>query len=121
MPAYVENLVRGAEIQSNLDLGAPERRVGDRSVFEAPFYKNGVQFSFEGGVCHRVRLPEVWHCVVTHKWPKGDLTVQFLQDFSGADKKPWYFAITGGTGDYEGANGQVTYVSEQDITFSFST
>ena len=58
-----------------------------------------------------MRLPALWHCVVTHK-PKGDLTIQFLQDFNAPT--PWYFAIIGGTGDYQGAHGQVTYVSDTD-------
>jgi hypothetical protein len=116
---YEEHLLRGTEITANLDLGAPGASVGDVQVFEAPFFKAGSQFSFEGGVCHRVRLPELWQCVVTHKWPNGDLTMQFLQDFNA--KPPYRFAIMGGTGDYEGAHGEVTYVSNTDITFRFST
>jgi len=58
---------------------------------------------------------------VTHKWPNGDLTVQFLEDFSNQNPPPYRFAITGGTGDYEGAHGEITYVSNTDITFRFST
>jgi hypothetical protein len=116
---YEERLSRGQEYHADLDLGAPGASIGDQHVFEAPFFEGGAQFSFEGGVFLRVRLPELWHCVVTHKWPKGDLTIQFLQDFNAPT--PWYFAIIGGTGDYQGAHGQVTYVSDTDITFRFST
>jgi hypothetical protein len=67
-----------------------------------------------------VRLPNLWHAVVIHKWPNRDLAVHLLQDFDDPNK-PYRFAITGGTGDYQGAYGQVEYVSEQDITFRFST
>jgi hypothetical protein len=119
---YEEHLLRGTEITANLDLGAPGASVGDVQVFEAPFFKGGAQFSFECGVCQRVRLPDLWHCVVTHRWPKGDLTVQLREDFSTPPPAGgWRFAITGGTGDYEGAHGEITYVSNTDITFRFST
>jgi hypothetical protein len=124
---YDERLVRGTELLTDLDFGAPGPSIGDMQVFESPFFKAGAQFSFEGGVCHRVRLPELWHCVVTHKWPFGDLTVQLLQDFS--QPSPWRFAIIGGTGAYEGAHGEVTYVynggntppQPDEVTFRFST
>ena len=66
-----------------------------------------------------VRLPNLWQWVVTHKWPNGDLTVQILEDFSKGP--PYRFAITGGTGDYEGAQGEITFVSSKAVTFSFTT
>jgi hypothetical protein len=116
---YEEHLSRGQDYHLDIDLPPQGPSSGDLQVFEAPFFKGGVQFSFEGGYFLRVRLPELWHCVVTHKWPQGDLTIQFLQDFNAPT--PWYFAIIGGTGDYQGAHGQVTYVSNNDITFRFST
>jgi hypothetical protein len=116
---YEEHLARGQEYSADIDRPPQGPSIGDQHVFEAPFFKGGVQFSFEGGVFLLVRLPALWHCVVTHKWPKGDLTIQFLQDFNAPT--PWYFAIIGGTGDYQGAHGQVTYVSDTDITFRFST
>ena len=56
---YEERLSRGQEYHADLDLGAPGASIGDQHVFEAPFFKGGTQFSFEGGVFLRVRLPEL--------------------------------------------------------------
>jgi hypothetical protein len=101
--------------------------VGDVEVFEAELLDaQGNKFSSEGGVWTRVRVPNVWHAVVIHKWPNGpkgtngDLTVELLQDFNDPNT-PYRFAITGGTDDYQGAYGEIEYVSPQDITFRFST
>jgi hypothetical protein len=124
---YEEHLVRGKELLTQLDFGAPGASAGDVQVFESPFFKKGKRFSFEGGVCVRVRTPDLWHCVVTHKWPWGDLTIQLLQDFT--EPSPWRFAIIGGSGAYEGAHGEVTYwyngdkdpVQPDEVTFRFST
>jgi hypothetical protein len=117
---YEEHLERGQETNTKLHHHDDTLMVGDEEVFEADFFDaNGNKYSSEGGIWKLVRLPNLWHGVVTHKWPKGDLAVQILQDF---DKPaPWYFAIMGGSGDYQGARGQITYVSEKDITFRFST
>jgi len=103
-------------------LGGPGVHVGDVVVFEAQFFEGVTPFSSETGVQIRVGLPEVWLTVVTHKWPKGDLTVQFLDDFAQTPAPAEYrFAITGGTGDYKGAHGEITYVDDGNITFRFST
>ena len=118
---FEEHLTRTAKPNVRI-LGGPGVHVGDVEVFEAQFFKAGAPFSSETGVNIRVGLPEVWLTVVTHKWPKGDLTVQFLDDFAQNPPPAEYrFAITGGTGDYEGAHGEITYVSNADITFRFST
>lgn len=108
------------------DVAHPALVPGDVEVVEAEFLDaQGNEFSSEKGVWTLVHLPNIWHAVVVHKWPKGpigtqgDLTVQFVQDFD--DPTPYRFAITGGTGDYQGAYGQIEFVSPQDITFRFST
>jgi hypothetical protein len=120
-PAYVVKLEIGASTTTQLHHHDGENTVGDVEVFEADFFDaKGNLYSSEGGIWTLVRLPNVWHAVVIHKWPKGDLAVHLLQDFDDPNK-PYRFAITGGTGDYQGAYGQVEYVSEQDITFRFST
>jgi hypothetical protein len=116
-PKYEKKLAIGGSTITQFHRHPGTNTVGDVEVFEADFLDaKGKKFSSEGGIWTLVRLPNVWHAVVIHKWPKGDLTVQLLQDFADL-KKPYLFAITGGTGDYQGAYGQIEYVSQQDITF----
>ena len=98
--------------------------VGDEDVFTADFYVGDDKVGFDGGVCKLVRLPAVYHCIATNSFAKGDLTVQFLADFT--QSAPGHFAITGGTGAYRGASGEVTFVDHpdpqrDDVTFSFTT
>jgi hypothetical protein len=120
-PAYVVKLELGASNTTQLHHHDGQNTVGDVEVFEADFFDaKGNLYSSESGIWTLVHLPNVWHAVVIHKWPKGDLAVHLLQDFDDPNK-PYRYAITGGTGDYQGAYGQIEYVSEQDITFRFST
>jgi Allene oxide cyclase barrel like domain len=98
--------------------------VGDEDVFTADFYVGDEKVGFDGGVCKLVRLPAVYHCIATNSFADGDLTVQFLADFT--QSAPGHFAITGGTGAYRGASGEVTFVDHpdpqrDDVTFSFTT
>jgi hypothetical protein len=105
------------------DNPAPDS-VGDEDVFTADFYVHDEKVGFDGGVCKLVRLPAFYHCIATNSFAEGDLTVQFLADFT--QSAPGHFAITGGTGAYRGASGEVTYVDNpdpqrDDVTFTFTT
>jgi len=98
--------------------------VGDADAYTADFFARGKKVGLDGGTCMLVRLPAWFHCVATNKLPKGDLTVQFLHDYSvtGSGR----FAITGGTRAYRGASGVVVFVDRpapkrDDVTFRFST
>jgi hypothetical protein len=97
--------------------------MGDEDVFTAEFFHGTKQVGFDGGTCTLVRLPTWFHCVATNVFAKGSLTTQFLTDFSSS--APGHFAITGGTGAYRGASGEVLYVpraqGEADVTFTFKT
>jgi allene oxide cyclase-like protein len=98
--------------------------IGDEDVFTADFYIGDTKVGFDGGVCKLVRQPAFYHCIATNSFAKGDLTVQFLADFT--QTAPGHFAITGGTGAYRGASGEVTYVDHpdpqrDDVTFRFTT
>jgi hypothetical protein len=98
--------------------------VGDEDVFAADFYVGATKVGSDGGDCKLVRLPAIYHCVATNSFAGGDLTVQFLADFT--QTAPGHFAITGGTGKYRGASGEVTYVDNpdpqrDDVTFRFTT
>ena len=96
--------------------------VGDQDVFNAKFFVNSEQVGRDGGVCTLVELPSIYHCVATNWFDRGQLTVQFIGDLSST--APGHFAITGGTGAYRGARGEVKYVAKSDgadVTFRFRT
>ena len=96
--------------------------VGDQDVFNARFFVRNKQVGRDGGVCTLVELPSIYHCNATNWFDKGQLTVQFIGDFSSTE--PGHFAITGGTGVYRGARGEVKYVARPDgadVTFRFRT
>ena len=49
-----------------------------------------------------------YQCVATIRLRNGQITVQGLNEFQGqGDPGPFRFAITGGTGAYSGASGEV--------------
>jgi allene oxide cyclase-like protein len=96
--------------------------VGDQDVYNGKFFARNKQVGRDGGVCTLVELPSIYHCVATNWFDKGQLAVQFIGDFSSTE--PGHFAITGGTGAYRGARGEVKYVAKPDgadVTFRFTT
>jgi hypothetical protein len=96
--------------------------VGDQDVFNGKFFVGTTQVGTDGGTCTLVELPSIYNCVTTNSFDKGELTVQFIGDFSST--APGHFAITGGTGAYRGASGEVKYVAKNDgadVTFRFRT
>jgi hypothetical protein len=105
------------------DSPAPDS-IGDEIVFAGDFYIGTRKVGSDGGDCKLVRLPAIYHCVATNSFAEGQLTAQFLADFT--QTAPGRFAITGGTGKYRGASGEVTYVDHpepqrDDVTFRFTT
>jgi hypothetical protein len=114
----------GHDIWVNVDGSAKPApdTIGDEDVFNGKFFKAGKQVGRDGGVCALVELPSIYHCVATNWFDKGQLTVQWLGDFSV--DAVGHFAITGGTGAYRGATGEVTVEFQDDgadVTFRFRT
>jgi hypothetical protein len=108
----------------SLDLDQSGPTLGDEDVFSSDLYIGNRKVGREGGVCTLVRTPSLYHCVATDSLRDGDLTIQLLPDYS--QTAPGRFAITGGTGRYRGASGEVTYVDNpdpqrDDVTFRFTT
>jgi hypothetical protein len=98
--------------------------IGDEIVETAEFFIGNREVGKDGVVCTKVRAPEWYQCVATNSFDKGDLTVQFLADFTSAE--PGHLAITGGTRAYFGATGEVTFVdnpapARDEVTFRFIT
>jgi hypothetical protein len=125
---HVLRVERNAGIDVPLDLdhsGSVEAlTIGDEIVSTAEFFIGDREVGKDGVVCTKVRKPEWFQCVATNSFEKGDLTVQFLGDFTSP--APGHFAITGGTGAYFGATGEVTYVdnpppARDQVTFRFIT
>ena len=105
---------RGQEAQ--LDLGAPGPSIGDRFIFSGNLVRNGKRVGVGAGDCVTVLFrpgldpqgePEALtdQCVATLSLPKGQITAQGLVDRTGP--VPIRLAITGGTGAYRTARGEL--------------
>lgn len=105
---------RGAGDLAFIDLGAPGPSIGDRLVFSNPIFnrKNNV-VGRDGAECVIVRIDpnetpdrqQVVQCTISVQLADGQITVQGLAQ--GTDN---FFAVTGGTGAYRQARGEVRAV-----------
>jgi hypothetical protein len=114
----VIHLVSRVDQETFLDLGEQGDSLGDQIVFSDNLFRGGKKVGISGATCTLVRLePRVsvtFQCVGTLSLPRGQITVQGLVSFPEADQTPFFVAITGGTGAYRTAHGEmkVTIVSE---------
>jgi len=105
--------------QQLIDNGEPGFGVDDVVVFSNDLYQEGAKIGEDGGTCTVVRVADdgatTMHCIGTNALPDGQIAVQGL----AAPGEPFELAITGGTGRYSGARGQVvgrnTSETEMDI------
>ena len=108
----VIHLISKTVQEAELDLGEKGFGVGDRFVFSDDLYRDDEKVGQDGGECVVVRLEgptTTVNCVVTLSLPKGQITSQGLASFTeGQDPQPFTVAITGGTGRYREADGEVT-------------
>jgi hypothetical protein len=107
----VEETPAGGNVALDLDHsgGSPPDTAGDELVFTSDLLIEGRKVGVNGGACQLVRLPALFQCVATHSLPDGQLTVQGINDF-GQGNGPYHFAITGGTGRYRRARGDVEFL-----------
>jgi hypothetical protein len=97
-----------------LDLGEPDFSQGDEFVFTNDLFRGGTKVGEDGGSCVVTRLTAAgaatFNCIGSNYLPGGQITVQGLVTY-GPDEEikeePYFLAITGGTGRYEDAAGQV--------------
>ena len=92
--------------QGFVDHGDPGFSVDDQFVFSNDLYKNGVKVGEDGGTCTVTRIasgPATLHCLGTNSLPGGQISAQGF----ASPGEPFVLAITGGTGRYLGARGQV--------------
>jgi hypothetical protein len=102
---------RGAGDLAFVDLGAPGPSIGDRLVFSNPIFDtNDLLIGRDGAECVIVRIDptepparqQVVQCTISVQLADGQITVQGLAQ--GTEN---YFAVTGGTGAYRKARGEV--------------
>jgi len=97
-----------------VDLGEKGDTVGDTLVFNNDLYddKDANQIGNTNGSCIRTAVGKLWECTFTSTVENGSLVVEGPFEESGAGT----FAITGGTGEYSGATGQMTLTAAADST-----
>jgi hypothetical protein len=94
--------------ESQIDLGATGPSLGDEIVFSGPLLQGANQVGHQGAVCTTVSLQgqqEEAQCVATYSFGGGQITAQALVILGSP--APYEVAITGGTGKYEGATGEI--------------
>jgi hypothetical protein len=92
--------------QGVVDQGAPGFSVDDEIVFSNDLYQNGEKVGEDGGTCTVTRITSgatTLHCLGTNSLPGGQISVQGL----AAAGERFELAVTGGTGRYRKARGQV--------------
>ena len=93
--------------QGFVDHGAPGFSTDDQFVFSNDLYSNGEKVGEDGGSCTVTRIADAGattlHCLGTNSLPGGQISVQGL----AAPGEPFELAVTGGTGRYRKARGQV--------------
>jgi allene oxide cyclase len=100
-------VVERAETDAVVDLGAAGDTIGDVLAFGNPIYdaSNTHQVGRDQGSCVRTNPGVAWECTWTTIVPGGSLTVEGPFNDNGSDSQ---LAITGGTGTYRNARGQMT-------------
>jgi hypothetical protein len=96
--------------EASLDLGEPGDSLGDQFITSDNVFRDGKKVGQDGVVCTLVRLvPRVsatLQCVATLSLLDGQVTAQGLPTFTDGPGS-FILAITGGTGAYRTAHGQV--------------
>jgi hypothetical protein len=80
--------------------------LGDEIVFSEKLLDGGKQIGHEGAVCTTVSVERSEaQCIATFSFPDGEITVQGLVILGS--KAPYSGPITGGSGKYQGAAGEL--------------
>jgi hypothetical protein len=112
--SQVVRLVAKEAASKYLDLGRKGFGQSDQFVFTNDLVQADTKVGQDGGTCTVTRITargaNTWFCVASNSLPGGQITVEGLVTYGPREAvkaEPYYFAITGGTGDYQGAEGQV--------------
>src|SRR5690349_17417164 len=98
---------------AQVDAGGPGPTLGDVNVITEDAYRDGKKVGTSDLSCTVVRLDAVKHffaaeCLSTTVLPGGQITTQGYVTSDEIEKVPFKQAITGGTGAYRGARGELT-------------
>jgi hypothetical protein len=113
-------VVEHADTDAVVDTGVKDDSAGDLLTFANPVFDsaNKTQIGTDQGFCVRTVVATAWECWWTLSLKEGQITVQgpFL------DKGDSVMAVTGGTGKYSGARGQMKlhYRNEKGTEFDFT-
>jgi hypothetical protein len=89
-----------------VDVGAKGPSLGDEIVFSEKLLKGGNQVGHQGAVCTTVSLQrQEAQCTATYWFPNGQITAQALITLGSS--APYDAPITGGSGKYQGAEGEI--------------
>jgi allene oxide cyclase len=99
------HVVEHAITDTVIDLGKKGDSLGDQLAFGNPVYDaaNKKQVGRDQGICVRTVVGKSWECFWTVLLPAGHITVEGPY----ADTSDSMLAITGGTGAYRDAHGQM--------------
>ncbi|MFB9907595.1 allene oxide cyclase barrel-like domain-containing protein [Allokutzneria oryzae] len=92
---------------ATIDVGAPGLSVGDSYVYSDKLSRNGTVVGDDGGTCqvtHVSGTTATTNCVLSLRLPEGQITAQALWV---RGTSPLRMAITGGTGVYRDASGEL--------------
>jgi hypothetical protein len=94
-----------------LDLGETGLTSGDQIIFAAAVSRDGRPADVTGGSCTVTTIDSydtfTASCQATARLRGGLITTQALVTFRDGLQRPFTLAITGGTGQYRGAGGEV--------------
>ena len=89
-----------------LDLGGTGFSLGNEIVFSEKLLQGANQLGHAGAVCTEVSVArQEAQCIATYSFPGGQITGQALVILGST--APYVGSITGGTGKYEGAKGEL--------------
>ena len=119
----VIRLVAKGVQETNLDLGKKGFSQGDQEVVALNLFRDGKKTGEAGNLCQFVRVTKASAtdlCQVDMSLPAGQITSSGLVRSTPAGPGTFFLAITGGTGAYQTAHGQVkitaTSTNEVPIT-----
>jgi hypothetical protein len=119
----VIRLVAQGGQETNIDLGKKGFSQGDQEIVALTLFRDGKRVGEAGNLCQFVRVTKASAtdlCQVDMFLPQGQLTAHGLVTSTPAGPGTFSLAITGGTGAYQTAHGQVkitaTSTSEVPIT-----
>jgi hypothetical protein len=107
----VINLVMHGDAETLVDLGPKGFSAADQEVVAVTLFREGRKIGRGSSVCQFVQVTAksaVDVCSVVLSLPAGQLTADGLVVSSPAGPGPYTLAITGGTGSYRTARGELT-------------